>query len=1208
MDQAKSAQQEEEKQMETTEHIRRFKQFVEDNYYGELLETVRKGLKHISIDFSSLIKFDPDLSEELLENPEDVLKACEVAVTDFDFAKDIKKLYVRFYNLPSNQHLMIRNIRSEHIGKFLHIEGIVRQKTDVRPQVTNAKFECPSCGNVISVLQLDSKFKEPTRCGCGRKGKFMLMTKELVDAQGIVLEESPDGLEGGEQPKRMNVFLKADLVSPLSDKKTNPGTKIILNGFVKEVPVTLNTGGTSTRYDLLIEANYVDSSSEDFGEIEITQEEEDEILDLAENNDINKKLVESVAPSVYGYDKIKEALLYQMVGGIKKERTDGGVTRGDMHVLLIGDPGSGKSQLLKRMSKVAPKARFVSGKGASGAGLTASVVKDEFLKGWSLEAGALVLANKGMCAIDELDKMTDEDRSAMHEALEGQSYHPETEIRLSDGTRVRMGNLVEKIMKEEKKVEGIRCEFSFPKDISMVTTDFNQVYETNIDRISRHTPPEYFVRFTFQNGRTIKVTPEHPMWVYRNGKFVEVPADSIKGDELVPCPKRSGITGESQTLEKVIPKKPNNKPITFPEYLSRGLSKLLGYFISEGHSHNNPSNRYAEIGISTTSDEIKEEVKSLFEGVFETSININIHKKESRKRATLDLYTIRCPSKPLYEFFRKNFPELLCKAPLKRAPQVIMKETKEIKTEFLCAAFRGDGYYDNSDFGFTTASRKLAEDYQDLLLDLGITSIIRTEERGDKRYFKTIITSPEGKKTFSESVIDRKDERLEKVKGLTGRSYNKANYRDTVPIDMVLRVKNILKSLKIDDGYFTNVIKRGHNSNRRTVMKHVLRARERINKIRQTGSFRGLRRNANIHVKDIAETAGCSPSTVYNHEEQGNTEMFKGILEQKMKNKLEPIEEELEQISRFLESDLSLMGIKEKDRVTETVPYVYDVTMFPNQTFISQGAVLHNTITISKANIQATLRSQTTVLAAANPKFGRFDPYEVISKQIDLPPTLINRFDLIFPVRDLPDQDKDDKMASFILNLHKNPTGEGGEISTELIRKYIAYARQKITPQLTNNAIEEIKRYYIKMRQKGQSENEVKSVPISARQLEALVRIAESSAKLRLSNKVSKLDAKRAVELLHYSLAQVGFDPETGEIDIDRITTGITTTERSKIVNVREIINELEDKFGKTIPIEEIINAASEKGMTEEKVEESIEKLKRSGDIFEPRRGFISKI
>ncbi|RMF05333.1 AAA family ATPase, partial [Candidatus Woesearchaeota archaeon] len=271
-------------------------------------------------------------------------------------------------------------------------------------------------------------------------------------------------------------------------------------------------------------------------------------------------------------------------------------------------------------------------------------------------------------------------------------------------------------------------------------------------------------------------------------------------------------------------------------------------------------------------------------------------------------------------------------------------------------------------------------------------------------------------------------------------------------------------------------------------------------------------------------------------------------------------------------------------------------------------ALEQQTVTISKANIQATLRAETTVLAAANPKLGRFDPYEPLAKQIALPPTLINRFDLIFPIRDMPDKSKDEIMADFILSLHKNPEGKMPEIPTQLLRKYVAYAKQNIHPKLTEEAVDEIKNYYLKMRGSGVEEGSIKSIPISARQLEALVRLAEASAKMRLSQKVTREDARRAVDLVHFCLTQVGLDPETGQIDIDRISTGITTSERSKIISIREIIHQLEDELGKTIPIEDIIREATAKGIDEEAVDEAIERLKRSGDIFEPKPGFIQRI
>lgn len=671
--------------MDAVEHIRKFKELIESSFYSELLGNMRQGKKFLALPFYAVSRFDPELANDLLDNPEEVVKAAELSIQQFDLDEDVKNFRIRFSELPNSQRVWVRNIRSEHINKFIIVEGVVKQKSDVRPQVTAAKFECPSCGNIINVLQLDGTFKEPSKCGCGRKGKFVILDKELVDAQGIVIEESPETVEGGDQ-KRINVLIKDDLVSPLSERKTAPGSKIAVNGIVKEVPIISRQGTKSTKFDLLLEANNVEVSEESFYEVDISEEEEEQIKELARDPRGWEKLVQSLAPSIYGYDKIKEALLLQLMGGVRKVRNDKVVSRGDMHVLLVGDPGSGKSQLLKRVAAISPKARYVSGKGVSGAGLTATVVRDEFLKGWALEAGALVLASDGLCCIDEMDKMGVEDRAAMHEALEQQ------------------------------------------------------------------------------------------------------------------------------------------------------------------------------------------------------------------------------------------------------------------------------------------------------------------------------------------------------------------------------------------------------------------------------------------------------------------------------------------------------------------------------------------TVSVSKANVQATLIARTTVLAAANPKFGRFDPYGIIGDQIDLPPTLINRFDLIFPIKDLPDDVRDEKLASHILSLHKTPKANEPEIPTDLLKKFIAYGRQYIQPKLTDAALEEIKGYYLKMRMSGSEDAGMKTIPITARQLEALVRMSEACARLKLKEEVTRKEARKAIDLLEYCLMQVGLDKETGKIDIDRIATGVGASQRNVIMVVKEIISDLENKIGKTIPIEDILNEAKARSLDDDKVEETLEKLKRTGDIFEPRRGFISKL
>ena len=224
------------------------------------------------------------------------------------------------------------------------------------------------------------------------------------------------------------------------------------------------------------------------------------------------------------------------------------------------------------------------------------------------------------------------------------------------------------------------------------------------------------------------------------------------------------------------------------------------------------------------------------------------------------------------------------------------------------------------------------------------------------------------------------------------------------------------------------------------------------------------------------------------------------------------------------------------------------------------------------------------------------------------PSSLINRFDLIFPIKDIPEEIRDDRMAKHILTLHQRPDINEPEISTNLLRKYVAYARQKISPKLTDAALEEIKDFYLRMRKSGGGEGGIKTIPISARQLEALVRLSEASARARLDERVTRKDAKKAIELLDYCLMQVGFDRETGKMDIDRIATGIPATQRSHILILKDIIGELEAKLGKTIPIDDVIAEAKNRGLDEDKVEEALERLKRSGDVYEPRRGFVSRI
>jgi replicative DNA helicase Mcm len=244
------------------------------------------------------------------------------------------------------------------------------------------------------------------------------------------------------------------------------------------------------------------------------------------------------------------------------------------------------------------------------------------------------------------------------------------------------------------------------------------------------------------------------------------------------------------------------------------------------------------------------------------------------------------------------------------------------------------------------------------------------------------------------------------------------------------------------------------------------------------------------------------------------------------------------------------------------------------------------------------------VLAGANPKLGRFDPYRTIIEQIDIPETLLSRFDLKFVLRDIPDRAKDEKLADHIIVSRITPEQITPEIDIGLLKKYLAYARQKITSLiLTPEAAKMLKDFYVDMRNAAPESG---VVSITLRQYEALLRLAEASARIRLDTQVRIEDGDRAIRLMKYSLMQLGFDRETGQIDIDRIESGIGASQRSKIRIILDIVESLQKQTGREVAIDDVLAEAESQGV--ERAEEVINKLKQEGMIFEPRSGFIKKL
>ncbi|WP_440990387.1 minichromosome maintenance protein MCM [Haloarchaeobius baliensis] len=393
------------------------------NYYrdeiGRLAQEYPSERKSLYVDWDDLFTFDRDLADDYRNQPEQLQEYAEEALRLYDLPVDVSlgQAHVRIEPLPDATE--IRAIRSRHVNTLVTVRGIVRKATDVKSKMQVAAFECQRCGTLTRIPQSTGTFQEPHECqGCERQGPFLLNhdQSEFVDAQKIRVQESPEGLRGGETPQAIDVHIEDDITGNVT-----PGDHVAATGILR-LEQQGNQQEKTPLFDHYLEGVSVRIDQEQFEDMEISEADKEEIVALSNEPDIYEQMVGSIAPSIFGYDQEKLAMILQLFSGVTKFLPDESRIRGDLHMLLIGDPGTGKSQMLSYIRHIAPRSVYTSGKGSSSAGLTAAAVRDDFGDGqqWTLEAGALVLADQGIAAVDELDKMNPDDRSAMHQALEQQ--------------------------------------------------------------------------------------------------------------------------------------------------------------------------------------------------------------------------------------------------------------------------------------------------------------------------------------------------------------------------------------------------------------------------------------------------------------------------------------------------------------------------------------------------------------------------------------------------------------------------------------------------------------------------------------------------------------------------------------------------------------------------------------------------------------------
>ncbi|MEI6796074.1 MAG: hypothetical protein WCK39_04350 [Methanomassiliicoccales archaeon] len=1515
-------------------------------------------LRSVFIPYGDLDRFDPDLASFVLANPDRALLLGEQAIRKMaQQGKGDAELHLRLKELPKDNMVDIRMLRSDHLGKLITVEGLVRKATEVRPKITEAYFRCFRCNATVIEVQESLVFKEPLECykdqnGCGRTSsstKFSLLAEEsrYVDTQKIEMQENPEGLRGGAQPERLAGFLEDDMAG-----KVSPGDRVQLNGILRSVQKG-RENAKSTLFDINLDVLSVEFKDQEYEEVEITVEDEEAIIREAHSPDIFTKIVGSISPTIYGYGEVKEAIALQLFGGSHKKLDDGTKVRGDIHILLVGDPGVAKcvvgstlvslgdgscrdirsivdaalacgpveevedgvfapldldvmtfsrrgaiegGKAVRAWKRTSPQKllRFTTEGGRT---VTVTPTHPLFIANgqWIMARHACrivmgqavaIAAHQGVCGPSEdvgYSRGLDWDKVISIEEVAGEEFVYDIEVDDShifvangilshnsqllrymaeaaprgiyasgksssaaglcvdpasvisvDGNGVCIGEFVEKQMLAPTEVEkGVQMQSIYINGVETLS-DAGVIVDRPVTAVYRLSTPSFLVELKTASGSSLRLTAETKVLAVEAGVGVWKPASDVTTDDLLVTLHGEGADRKA-LWSKVLSHEKVEKDL--PPHVYDLTVEGAHAFVANGILVHNTA--------AAVKDDFGEGRWTLEAGALVLADRGLACIAEEEKVVTAEGLRMIRDIRPGMEVFQMG-KDGLALAPVQRVIYNGWKETIIVKradgqsiectsdhrvmtqrgwveaasltsidclmepighceVPVVCSSMRNlaadvsavAGVYGlraSAKSQITTSSNGMIsfpiagiekgslrrvydltiEGEPNFLLTGGLVHNCIDEldkmtdqdrssmhEAMESQCYddETEVLTDSGWKFFKDvaakdSIATLADGELvyEKPTAYVDNEYDGVMHRfsckhvellvtpnhnmfvdqgdglrlqraDSIPEGKALRFQRwaAWKGMEVEDFEIPSIIvSKGPAREKGTripmdawleFLGHFL-ARGRVHQVeddpiaivldgvadeRITASIErclqrmGLRHHAIgwdvaiFHEALATYLAGFGnieerrvPRSLLRLGKRQLTILLDAITGRPYKRRRAVMANTHCTSSRGLADDLQEVALKtgmvaeivessrpsvhrhvddrivsrgqryvvvfhEKAETLEPVlelpgdemewkeeyqGRIYCVEVPHHIIFVRRHGVpvwCGNTVSVAKAGITATLQCRCSMLGAANPKYGRFDDTEPLANQINMPPALLSRFDLIFALTDKPNLDRDTRIAQHIIKGHVRgevrrlvDPGSIKEIdyqkilaetsnlqptySVEFMRKYVKYSK-RIIPVLNEEAQGIIRDKYLSIRKLGEIPGA--SVPITARQLEAFIRLSEAAARIRLSNVVTKEDAQRAVRIVEYYLDKMAKDG--GSMDVDKLMTGTTRNDRNRISIIRQLIHENSDPAN-GVAEGALVQRALEKGLNETDVRDSLKKLKQAGDIFEVARGHFKLI